>query len=78
MNFERTLKIRVKVKPNSRSNEVTRIADGSFAVKVTDPPSEGRANEKVIELLAKHFGIPKRNIAMVRGFSSRNKVLELL
>jgi uncharacterized protein len=42
-------------------------------VKVTAPPVDSAANEAVIALLAATLKIPKRDIAIVSGESSRNK-----
>ena len=49
--------IQVKVKPNSRTEEVSQESD-SFTVKVKEPPREGKANQAVIRLLAQHLGVP--------------------
>jgi len=75
------MKIQVKVKPNSRTEEVSQERD-SFIVKVKEPPREGKANQAVIKLLAEHFGVPKSQVRMsqvriLSGFSSRNKVVEV-
>jgi hypothetical protein len=70
------MKIQVKVKPNSRSEEVSREGD-SFIVKVKEPPREGKANQAVIRLLANHFGVPKSQVRILVGFSSKTKVIEV-
>ena len=70
------MKIQVKVKPNSRSEEVSREGD-SFIVKVKEPPREGKANQAVIRLLANHFGVPKSQVRILSGFSGKNKVIEV-
>ncbi len=72
------MKITVRVKPNSRKNEVQKIAENQFVVSVTAPPVEGKANEKVIELLAEHFRKPKRSVTIVRGKTAREKIIEIL
>jgi uncharacterized protein len=46
-------RIKVKVKPNSRSNEVKELDKDYYEVKVSVPPEKGKANKKVIELLSK-------------------------
>lgn len=71
------LRINVKVKPSSRSNDVIKLTNNSFEVKVTIPPEKGKANKKVIELLAEYLKVPKTNISIVRGHSSRQKVFEI-
>ena len=71
------MKIQVKVKPNSRTEEISQQGD-RFTVKVKEPPREGKANQAVIKLLAKHFGVPKSRVRIVSGFSSREKVIEVV
>jgi uncharacterized protein (TIGR00251 family) len=71
------MKLTVKVKPNSRKNEVKRAEDGTLTIFVTDPPIEGKANEKLIELLAEYFKKPKRYISIVARFKSKNKIVEI-
>jgi hypothetical protein len=44
---------------------------------VKAPPQEGRANEAVIETLAKHFHVPKSQIAIVGGFKSKMKIVRM-
>jgi uncharacterized protein (TIGR00251 family) len=70
------MKIQVKVKPNSRTEEVSQEGD-SFIVKVKEPPREGKANQAVIKLLAEHFGIPQSHFRIISGFKSKNKVVEV-
>jgi uncharacterized protein (TIGR00251 family) len=70
------MKIQVKVKPNSRTEEL--IQEGnSLIVKVREPPKEGKANQAVIKLLAQHFGIPQSQVRILSGFRSKNKLVEV-
>jgi uncharacterized protein (TIGR00251 family) len=70
------MKIQVKVKPSSRTEEVSQEGD-SFIIKVKEPPREGRANQAVIKLLAEHFGLPRSQVRILSGFGGRNKVIEI-
>jgi len=70
------MKIRVKLKPSSKTEEVSQEGD-SFIVKVKEPPKEGKANQAVIKLLAEHFGVPQSQVRILSGFRSRNKVIEV-
>jgi len=70
------MKIQVKVKPNSRTEELSQEGD-SFIIKVKEPPKEGKANQAVIRLLAEHFGVPQSRVRILSGFRSRNKVIEV-
>jgi uncharacterized protein (TIGR00251 family) len=70
------MKIQVKVKPNSRTEDVSQEGD-SFIVRVKEPPREGKANLAVIKLLAEHFGVPKGQVRILSGFRGGNKVIEV-
>jgi len=70
------VKIHVKVKPNSKTQEVSQEGN-SFTVKVKEPPREGKANQAVVKLLAEHFGVPQSRVRILSGFGSRNKVIEV-
>lgn len=71
------MKISLKVKPNSRENSVKELENGIFEVKVSVPPEKGKANERVIELVAKHLKIPKTKIEIISGLSSKQKIMEI-
>jgi len=71
------MKIQVKVKPNSKTNEVNQEAD-SFVVKVKEPAKEGRANQAVARILAQHFGVPQTQVKILSGFKSKNKVVDII
>jgi uncharacterized protein (TIGR00251 family) len=70
------MKIRVKVKPGSKTEELGGEGD-SFIVKIKEPPREGKANQAVIKLLAEHFSVPKSRVRILSGLKSKNKVIEV-
>jgi len=70
------MKIQVKVKPNSRTEEVI-LENDSFLVKVKEPPKEGKANQAIIRLLAHHFAVPQSQIRIVSGLKSKVKIIEI-
>lgn len=53
------------------------MADGSLAVWVAAPPVEGKANEAVLEGLAKYFRVPKSAIIIKSGLSGKRKLIEI-
>jgi uncharacterized protein YggU (UPF0235/DUF167 family) len=71
------MRIKVKVKPNSIRNELKEISPGSFEARVSVPPEKGKANERVIELLSKHFKISKSKIQLRSGHTFKEKVFEI-
>jgi uncharacterized protein (TIGR00251 family) len=65
--------IKVKVTSNSREEKVIGEEEGFLKVKVRAPPEDGKANTALIEVLAKHFNVPKRCIIIQSGYTSRIK-----
>jgi uncharacterized protein len=71
------MRINVRVTPNARSPLVLRVDDLNYKVRVDARAVEGRANERLVELLAEHFSIPKSRVRIVKGGAGRNKIVEL-
>ena len=46
-------------------------------LRVTAPPEDGKANAAVVRLLAQTLGIPRSRLEVIRGHSSRNKVIKV-
>ncbi|PIR21463.1 MAG: hypothetical protein COV45_01570 [Deltaproteobacteria bacterium CG11_big_fil_rev_8_21_14_0_20_47_16] len=72
------MKYILQVKPNSRHEKVELLPDGSLKVHVNAPAHEGRANDAVIALLARHFKVPKSSITILHGSAGRRKVVEII
>lgn len=71
------MKIKIKVVPRASKNEIVgEMADGSLKVRLTAAPVDGKANEALIKILSDHFNIPKNKIKLVRGLTSKNKLVE--
>lgn len=72
-----TRRFEVKVMPRSGRPGVQPAGAGSLVVRVSAPPVDGQANAAVIAALADYFRCPKRLIRIVRGETSRRKVVEV-
>jgi uncharacterized protein len=66
----------IKLQPRASANEVGQTADGELKVKVTSPPVDAAANEALVRLLASHFECSRNQIELVRGHTSRHKVVK--
>ncbi len=67
---------KIKVIPNSSKNEIIeKMSDGTIKIKLKAPPIDGKANEELIKFLAKEWKIPKNNIEIKSGKTSKNKIL---
>jgi uncharacterized protein len=69
--------IEVKVDPRSSKNEIVGAVEKTVRIKLTAPPVGGAANEMLIELLAKKFGIRKSDVLIMKGETSRHKLIKL-
>jgi uncharacterized protein (TIGR00251 family) len=69
--------IEVKVEPRSSKKGISGIIENVVRVKLTAPPIGGAANEQLIEVMSKATGVRKSDIRIVRGHSSKKKVVEI-
>jgi len=68
--------IEVKVEPRSSRKQITGIMDNTILkVKLTAPPVDGSANEQLIELISESTGVKKSQIKIIRGLSSKRKLV---
>lgn len=68
--------IKIKVIPKAKKELIKEGASG-LKVYLTQPALEGRANKRLIEMVAEHLHIKKYNITIIRGEHNREKVLEI-
>lgn len=69
-------RLAVRVTPGARGEGLT-IADGRLLAKVRAKPQDGKANTAVIALVARALGRPPSAISLLRGATSREKLLQL-
>jgi uncharacterized protein (TIGR00251 family) len=70
--------LEVQVQPRSSRNQVVGEQDGRLKIKLTAPPVEGEANQALVNFLAQLLQIPKKNVKLLRGESSRHKLIEIM
>ena len=70
-------KIEIRVIPRAKNECVITDATGKIRVRTNAAPVDGAANDSVIKLLADYFGVAKSKIKIIRGDTSRDKVIEL-
>ena len=69
-------KIWVTVKPLAKHENIILRSDGELLASVNAPANEGKANNRLIELLAEYFHTVKSKIRILRGQRSRRKLIE--
>jgi uncharacterized protein YggU (UPF0235/DUF167 family) len=71
------MKISIQVKTNSRIESVEQVETNSYFVRVRVPPIEGKANDRIRELLSEYFQKPKSQIKLLSGLKSKKKIFEI-
>ena len=70
--------IEVKVEPRSSQKGIGGVMDNNvLKVKLTSPPVEGAANEQLIEVIAEELKVKRAQVKVIRGQSSKRKVVEI-
>lgn len=67
----------VKVITGANRRRIVSGEGGELRVYLKSPPVKGKANEEMIEMLAKHYDVRKSDIEIIRGGRSRNKVVRI-
>lgn len=70
------MKITVKVKPNSKKQEI-KVEDEIYTAYLNSPPIEGKANEELIEALADYFNVSRSKIKIISGHKSKIKIVDI-
>jgi uncharacterized protein (TIGR00251 family) len=78
------MQFKIKVIPKSSENKIIELDNKSdsldavrFKIKVTDVPEKGKANSKVIQLLADYFGVAKSSVQIIRGLTISEKTIKI-
>jgi uncharacterized protein (TIGR00251 family) len=67
----------VRVQPRASNDQISGLHGEALKVRLTAPPVEGAANEKLIEFLADVFAVRRVSVRIVSGESSRSKIVEI-
>ncbi len=68
----------IRAHAGARRDAVGGVHDGRLRVSVTAAPERGKANKAIVSLVARTFGLRKRQVALLRGATSADKVLVLM
>jgi uncharacterized protein len=65
----------VKLQPRASRNQIQGIHGNELKIAVTAPPVDSAANTALTEFLADHLNLARRSIQLVRGQTSRHKMI---
>ncbi|MEO5857658.1 MAG: DUF167 domain-containing protein [Pyrinomonadaceae bacterium] len=75
---EEAITFTVRVGPRASKNEIVGELEGSLKIRISAPPVDGAANEEVVKVLAKAFGVAKSNVTIVSGETSKTKRVSVI
>jgi len=67
------IQLTVRVIPRASKPGIAGTRDGALLVRLQSPPVEGAANEELVDIIAKTFGLAKRDVTIVSGEHSKLK-----
>ncbi len=68
-------RLNLKITPNANRNEIAGFSGGILQVKIAAPPVKGKANNELISFLSRALGVKRSAIYIVKGQTSRSKVI---
>lgn len=67
--------VAIRLQPRASRDEIGPAIGLELKVRVTAPPVEAAANDALVRLLAERLGCPRGAVQLVRGHTSRHKVV---
>ena len=71
------MKIFIKVIPKSKKQDIQKIGESEYKVKLLSSPEKGKANLELISLLAEYFGVSKNAVIITAGHTSKSKIVKI-
>lgn len=71
------MRIYIKVLPRASKNEVIKISEEEYKIRITAPPIDNKANVMLIKVMADYFDVSKGNLTIIGGKSARTKIIEI-
>ena len=72
-----SITLTIHAQPGARRTEVAGVHGSALKIRLAAPAVEGKANDALVAFLAASFGVPRRNITLVRGDTGRRKTLRI-
>jgi uncharacterized protein (TIGR00251 family) len=70
-------RLRLRVSAGASRSRVAGVHGGALKLSVAAPPEKGKANREVVRLVAKLFDLDARDVLIVAGLTSPDKVVHL-
>ena len=70
-------RLQVHLQPRASQNRILSRQGDAIKIQVQAPPVKGAANAALIDVLASALGVPRRSVHILRGATSRTKLVEI-
>lgn len=71
--------LRIKARPNAAKTEAKEVlADDTAKINIAAPPVRGKANQELINFLAREFEISKNNVTIISGAKEKLKLIKIV
>lgn len=71
------VQLHVQVSPNAKKSEIVGVLDEALKIRLQAQPIDGKANDALVRYIAKVLDVPLRAVTIVRGHTSKRKLLEV-
>lgn len=72
-----SITITVQVQPRSSGDGIAGLHEGRLKIRISAPPVDGKANERLTEVIARAFGVSKSSVEIIKGHTSRLKTVRI-
>ena len=69
--------VRAQVKPGSKKESIIQTDEKTYSISVKEEAKQGRANDRVKELLAEELGVKIQKIRLISGHRSPRKIFDI-
>jgi len=69
--------IKVKVQAGARKEKIEKKSDDHFIISVKEPAERNLANNRICEIIALNFNVPRKAVRIINGHQSPSKILSV-
>lgn len=69
--------LRIKAIPGASRDTIAGLLGDQLKIRVIAPPEGGKANQAIIRLLSEQLGIPRGQLGITSGHTSRDKIIQI-
>lgn len=75
---DKLIKLEIYVQPGAKITAIVGLHDNVLKIKLKSPPVDGKANTELLKYLARIFKVQRKQVALVRGETSRFKFIHIM